>query len=94
MPTLHTLNRGPSHASCLTDCLSAMTDGDTLLLIEDGVYWILPGHVGTLKDVKQIHLLQADMHARGLQGQTNLDLVDDEGFVALCTEHDRVVSWF
>jgi len=94
MATLHTLNRGPSHANCLSDCLSSMADGDTLLLIEDGVYWILPIYISALKNASHIRALKADVEARGLQQLTGFGLVDDDGFVTLCTEHDRVVSWF
>lgn len=94
MPTLHTLNRGPSHASCLADCLSTMANDDTLLLIEDGVYWALPSHISVLNDVSHIRALKADVLARGLHQLSGTELVDDDGFVGLCTQHDRVVSWF
>lgn len=94
MPTLHTLNRGPSYANCLSDCLSTMADGDTLLLIEDGVYWTLPSHLSALTDISHILALKADVDARGLQQLSGTERVDDDGFVVLCAQHDRVVSWF
>lgn len=94
MPTLHTLNRSPSDRQCLSDCLAAMSPDDTLLLIEDGVYWALPAHRESLQAVRQLHALGPDVAARGLSGKIEVPTLDDEAFVLLCTTHDKVVSWF
>ena len=37
MTTLHTLNSGP-HSTAYADCLQLIGDGDTVLLLGDGVY--------------------------------------------------------
>ena len=91
---LHTLNQAPSNTACMESCLEAMTPDDTLLLIEDGVYWIHPAFQTTLnKHSGKLFALPPDIQARGIQISTELQ-VDDAGFVELCATHDKVVSWF
>lgn len=91
---LHTLNQPPSNTACLESALSAMAEGDTLLLIEDGVYWALPAYSARLSSISgNLLALQPDLAARGLDCD-GVEQVDDAGFVALCVSHDKVVSWF
>lgn len=91
---LHTLNQPPANGSCLARCLDAMTTQDTLLLIEDGVYWALPAFASQLKPVAdRLYVLDADVQARGLTLPAE-KRISDEQFVALCVSHDKVVSWF
>jgi tRNA 2-thiouridine synthesizing protein B len=98
MMTLHTLNRAPSHAALLTDCLNACHRGDALLLLEDGVYCALNSLETPLQlpDDVSCFALEADVAARGLSGRllANVTLVDDAGFVQLCCDHARSISWF
>ncbi|MBS99657.1 MAG: sulfurtransferase complex subunit TusB [Oceanospirillaceae bacterium] len=90
---LHTLNQGPGNPALLEDCLAAMTATDTLLLIEDGIYWSLPAYADTLTRVPgRVQALESDLTARGIK--TALTTVDDTGFVELTINHDKVVSWF
>ncbi|WP_027856080.1 sulfurtransferase complex subunit TusB [Marinobacterium jannaschii] len=94
---LHTLNRAPADSSCLQDCLNAMTPGDELILIEDGVYHALPAHIGKLeKDNLKIWVLSEDAHARGISARLAKAAIvtDSAGFVGLCCSQDKVVSWF
>ena len=96
--TLHTLNRTPSQSALLADCLSATSSGDALLLLEDGVYCALSSQQSPLQlpEGVRCYALSADVAARGLTACLNLNvtLVDDAGFVKLCCDHDKVLSWF
>ncbi|GGB92845.1 hypothetical protein GCM10011352_18640 [Marinobacterium zhoushanense] len=91
---LHTLNQAPANAACMASALAAMTAQDTLLLIEDGVYWTLPTFASQLANIPgSVVALAPDLQARGLTSDA-IESVDDAGFVALCVSHDKVVSWF
>lgn len=89
--TLHILNRGPNQPDLLQHLLDAMSEGDQILLIEDGVYWASEHFAERFQSVRP-KVLAADAEARGL---TNLsfETVDDGDFVELCVEHRRSVSW-
>ena len=91
---LHTLNQPPANLSCLERCLEAMAADDSLLLIEDGVYWALPAFASRLAALQgRLHLLEADVKARGLELPAE-QCINDDQFVALCISHEKVVSWF
>jgi len=94
MSTLHILSKPPSDNDCWRDCLTACSSGDTLLLIENGVYGatVRPAE---LPEGVTFLALQADLEARGL---SNLPLstkaIDDADFVNCCIENQQTVSWF
>jgi len=91
---LHTLNQAPANSACLESALKAVASDDTLLLIEDGVYWTLPAFEAQLASLRgRLLVLEADAKARGIKTEA-VESVDDAGFVALCVSHDKVVSWF
>jgi tRNA 2-thiouridine synthesizing protein B len=94
--TLHTLNRAPSNTALLTDCLRACSSGDTLLLIEDGVYCALTEQPIAWPAGVNVCALAADITARGLDNRlaSSISQVDDADFVQLCCEHARVISWY
>lgn len=68
-------------------------------MIENAVYAATQASI-----IKQLHsmddisvyLLSADIEARGLSPMINIQatIVDDQQFVALSCQHDKVVSWF
>lgn len=97
---LHTVNKSPFERNALETCLQHAQKGDSILLIEDGVYCTLKGTVASkkveqaLKDMS-IYALQPDLEARGIQGRVldGIKLVDYAGFVDLVTEHNPVQSW-
>ena len=96
---LHTLNQPPGNIQCLKRCLSALSEGDALLLIEDGVLASLPAHAAHYDQVNAnitFYVLQADLSARGLNDMKDnrFTVLDDSGFVDLACEHDKVVSWY
>ena len=89
--TLHIVNQSPYSGSALGDCLETFTDGDALLLIEDGAYAAagqqnLPG--------SNIYCLKADAEARGISIKSPIEGIDETRWVSLCTEHNPIVSWF
>ncbi len=97
--TLHTLNASArEQAALLQRLLRCASTGDSLLLIENGVYNITDAD--SLKAVKAtgltIYCLQADVLARGLEHAelAGVQTVDDNQFVALSCSHQKVISWF
>ena len=86
---LHTINKPPSRTA-LSDCLAAMASDDVMLLIEDGIYCL-----HEVAGDHRAHVLREDLAARGLSGQlpSELKCLDYAGFVALCTQADKVKTW-
>jgi tRNA 2-thiouridine synthesizing protein B len=68
-----------------------VSDGDAILLIENAVYGQLSGDDSDL-DVK-LFVLEADLEARGVTAHSDYKVIDYAGFVSLCTEYDKVISW-
>ncbi len=98
---LHTVNKSPFASSALDSCLRLISAGSTLLLIEDGVYAALEntpyGRVLTnLADDIRLCVLDADLQARGLSGQSlvqGMEVIDYDGFVQLSIEQQQVLAW-
>lgn len=108
--TLHTLNASPFEYRVLFDRLIRLASpGDSLLLLENGVYAI--NNTYCLTTIRALGLslycLEADIQARGLQNVAALTaqidgipagdkihLIDDTSFVNLSCNHRKVVSWF
>ncbi|MEJ6500659.1 MAG: sulfurtransferase complex subunit TusB [Rhodobacterales bacterium] len=101
MSTLHTVNKSPFATQTLQSCLNHVKDGDTILMIEDGVYG---GTVGTTIAVTvaaitgkvAIRVLEGDMAARGINADrliNGVTPVDYAGFVKLAAETDRTQAW-
>lgn len=95
--TLHVVSKSPFSSSALRDCLQCFSEGDVLLLIEDGVYALRHDALQALQN-SAIYCLEADAAARGQQELTaiisGVKMIDDSGWVNLCTEHNPIVSWF
>ena len=97
--TLHTVNKSPLSSQTLASCLRVAAPGDTVLLIEDGVYACTPAHESLFDglDVEvKLRVLREDLLARGLEAQLaeRFDVVDYAGFVELACAHPRTLSWF
>ena len=94
MAILHILNKGSIKHPTVQDCLNAMDKKqDALLLIEDGVVLSEKSHFEHCGH--PVFALQHDLHLRGLSPSHNkIEIVDDAGFVELCTKYDKTVSWF
>ena len=96
MSCLHLLNKSPS-SGLFDELRKALSPGDGLLLLEDGVYFLnRPEKFADLSAEIPLHFLAEDLQARGLSDALpeNATAVDYDGFVALCASHDKTASWF
>lgn len=93
MSTLHTINKTSSSDS-FESCLRVAQKGDSILLIEDGVYQ--GARLAQHSMAQSLHLfaLQEDACARGLSLPATITPIDYSRFVELVCEHQRSVSWF
>ncbi len=100
MTMLHTINKSPFERNSFDSCLTHVTKGSAILLIEDGVYGASKGTAAAtklaaaMKDVS-VYALQADVETRGMQGRLidGVKLVDYGGFVDLVTQHQNTQAW-
>ena len=96
---LHTVNKSPYSSNSLETCVGYLKDGDTVLLIEDGVYAVMKG--GTSEALvtgsgAKVYALGPDLKARGIAGEKLVDgieVVGYDGFVSLAADSDKVQSW-
>lgn len=84
MKTLYILNN-PQH---FKQCTSAMTEEDTLLLIENAVLL-----ADQLEPRSNYFVLEEDLIARGLSNNAEWQTKDYQGFVQLTLDCDKSVSW-
>jgi len=94
---LHLVNKSPHDGCNLDTATSIMKDGDSLLLIEDGVYGaIKAGKAASLLEGRSVSVLGPDLAARGISEDKLVDgitIVDYAGFVDMVTASDNVQSW-
>ncbi|MHA1164851.1 MAG: sulfurtransferase complex subunit TusB [Alphaproteobacteria bacterium] len=101
MPILHTVNKSPFEKSTFKSCLDHARSGDSVLLIEDGVYAATKGTaaaklIADRNGDVSLYALGADLAARGISEEAvieGISVVDYEGFVDLVTEHDVSQAW-
>lgn len=99
MSTLHTLNQSPLSTAIWDRLCRTMQPGDSLLLIENGVYYLNHAQLDAMlahPNAKQVFALNNDATARGMQLDHNcgVSLIDYTRFVALSCEHDKVIAWY
>lgn len=102
MSTLHTVNKSPFTHSTLASCLRIARPGDSILLVEDGVYAAAGDHVhrGQLQAAInagiRVYVLAPDVQQRHVQAPlpAAVEQVDYTGFVTLTTTHQRIQSWY
>jgi tRNA 2-thiouridine synthesizing protein B len=97
MAMLHLVNKSPYETGNLETATGYMQDGDTLLLIEDGIYAaIKAGKVSSMLAGRNVSVLGPDLAARGI-GEDKLiegvNVIDYAGFVDLVEANDKVQSW-
>jgi tRNA 2-thiouridine synthesizing protein B len=97
MAMLHVVNKSPYDTCSLNTAATIMKNGDTLLLIEDGVYGAIKNGkaAGSLKGLT-VSVLGPDLAARGITADKLADgvsVVDYAGFVDLVESNDNVQSW-
>ncbi len=97
---LHTVNQSPLQTQSLQSCLRFINPGNTLLLIENGVYGALNNtafseEIQTAMTKISIYALEADLQARGLMDKLlpGIKLADYGTFVDLAAEHSVVQNW-
>ena len=94
---LHLVNKSPYDGSNLSTATSIMKDGDTLLLIEDGVYGaVKAGKAAPLLQGHTVSVLGPDLAARGIGEDKLADgvkVVDYGDFVDMVEASDKVQSW-
>lgn len=96
---LHTVNKSPFSSTVLSQCLARWSQGDAILLLEDGVYGALNSHAYSqaLSEVEQCYAIEADIIARGLEGELllpHITLITYEQFVGLSLEYPLSHSWY
>lgn len=101
MSQLHTVNKSPLDRNALESAIKHATKGNSILMIEDGVYGAMQGTQksgvvsGAMNDIS-FYVLGPDLKARGINEGRVIDgvkIVDYSGFVALVAEHDATQSW-
>ena len=97
MAMLHLVNKSPYSVRNLETASSIMKSGDSLLLIEDGVYGaVKSGKAASMLSGLKVSVLGPDLAARGITEDKLIDgieVVDYAGFVDLVTDNDKVQSW-
>ena len=83
---VHTINK----VSALGLCDNLIGEDDKIILLEDGVY------LGLQSLPFSVFAIRCDVDARGLRGllAAQTEVIDYDDFVHLCTEADKVCSWF
>jgi len=98
---LHLVNKSPTDRNAFDTCFRMASPGDSILLIEDGVYAAIAnadfaGKITSRQGDFSFYVLGPDVAARGL-GDTplieDIGVVDYEGFVDLVAENDVTQSW-
>jgi tRNA 2-thiouridine synthesizing protein B len=101
MSTLHTVNKSPFSTQTLISCLGHARNGDTVLLIEDGVLGASAGSgmadlISARMKTVRVCALEPDLAARGIGASRTLEgieTIDYSGFVDLAASHDRTQAW-
>ena len=98
---LHILRHSPHAESRFASCLRAINSGQSLLLIEDAVYGLLPNtstrnSLEYLPATVTLYALDADLQGRGLALDDlppRVVIISYPMMVELCIEHTKAVSW-
>ncbi len=97
MALLHLVNKSPYERNCLDTCVAYYREGDTVLLIEDGVYAASKvGKAAEKLSGLDVAVLGSDLAARGIAQDKLVDgvkVVDYGGFGDLVEAKDKVQSW-
>jgi len=99
MSTLHTVNKSPFERSSMATAFGHVSQGDTVLMIEDGVFGGRKGtaFAKTIENARcDVYALGPDLAARGLKTEdlvVGVKVVGYDGFVDLVAAHARVCAW-
>ena len=94
MSTLHLINRSPFATRILDELAAAVSKGDHVLLIEDGVYAANDTALRDFPEGVELWALEEDCASRGVTPSDASKRIDMAGFVDLTATAHRIVSWF
>ena len=98
---LHLVNKSPTDRNAFDTCFRMASPGDSILLIEDGVYAAMANAEFANKITTRLgdfsfYVLGPDVDARGLADKPlieDISIVDYEGFVDLVADNEVTQSW-
>lgn len=92
---LHQVFTSPSSNHNLKQCIQRSQKGDGILLLQDGVYGLQhPLLLHAIELGLNVYVLQKDLEARGLRlNNDTIQNINDEQWLALCLQYDKVLSW-
>lgn len=92
---LHQVFGSPSQDHTLQHCAERCQVDDGILLLQDAVYALQHPLLKQLTTKGlTVYVLQNDLEARGLSLEnTAIHLVNDEQWLRLCVQYDKVMSW-
>jgi tRNA 2-thiouridine synthesizing protein B len=101
MATLHTVNKSPFERVSMATAFGHAARGDSVLIIEDGVYGVRKGTtiaktIEESRAVCEVYALGPDLAARGIKTDNVIEgvkVVGYDGFVELVAGHARVCAW-
>jgi tRNA 2-thiouridine synthesizing protein B len=97
MSILHIVNKSPYEKNSLNTAVGYAKDGDTVLLIEDGVYAAMSGGAAASNlEGLDVSVLGSDLAARGISEDKlveGVSVIDYAGFVDLVEAKDSSQSW-
>ena len=93
---LHIVNKSPFQHSALSQSLCALSEQDSVILIEDGVLLLTnPDHCPGRPTAARLFVLESDCAARGLAPDPDIaTVVNFDQFVELVALHNKTISWF
>ncbi|MEM5528453.1 sulfurtransferase complex subunit TusB [Gammaproteobacteria bacterium AS21] len=95
--TLHIINKSPTDHQLYQRCFNALMAGDAILFIESAVLVCVDREfTAATTDNISYFLLEADIQARGLKQHSDhqFHVINDDGFVDLCCQYKKTISWF
>ncbi|MCG8610980.1 MAG: sulfurtransferase complex subunit TusB [Pseudomonadales bacterium] len=101
MSNLFLFNLSRNHNEDLKTCLELMNNSDSLLLLENGVFWTEKGamtddiHKQILHKNLTVFALDEDVQARGITpiNAVSVNLIDYSGFVTVVEKHRQTITY-
>lgn len=98
---VHLVRHSPHSDSRFAGCLRSLGANQTLVLMEEAVYALLPNtsarhSLDLLPANVRVHVLEMDLAGRGLALDdlpARIGVIDYPELVDLCATHAKVISW-
>lgn len=92
--TLHILQQFALQSPTFHQCIRLAKQGDSILLIADGVYALTDICYTETWSAFSTYALREDVQARGITfDHPTIGLLSDTEFVELTTEHEKIITW-